>query len=258
MNVFLSKLLVFALGLVFGSFFAAFSWRYPRNISITKGRSFCPRCKKQISWFDNIPLLSFLFLKGKCRNCKKKISIRYFIIELVTAIGYLVIFILQGFSLQGAYSIIVFSVLEIIFIIDFEHKMIPDDFVFFGIFVWLFYSIFQVLPIRGQADSIFPSLFAGFVCALFLLLIHLITRGRGMGLGDVKFAVLGGALVGFKLSLIWLFLAFLTGAVIGIILILMRRAGPKDQIAFGPFLVVAIPITLIWGEKILTGLHLSS
>lgn len=214
------------LGLVFGSFISALSYRYPKRISIVKGRSFCPNCKKQINWYDNIPLLSFLFLGAKCRNCKKPISWRYPIIELSTAIG----FFLIGFNL---YYLIIFCILELIFIIDFEHQIIPDNLVFLGILI-----------------SPFSNLFAGFFCALLLLLIHLVTKGRGMGLGDVKFAVLGGMLVGLNLSLIWLFVAFLTGAVVGIILILGKRAGLKDKIAFGPFLVAAIPITLIWGEKI--------
>ena len=236
---------LFIFGLVFGSFFAAFSWRYPKRISIVKGRSFCPKCRKQINWYDNIPLLSFVFLRGRCRNCKKKISIRYPIIEVTTAIGFLAIFVLQGLSLQSVYSIVIFSILFLIFIIDFENKIIPDDLVFLGFIPVLLYTIYYV-PI-----PLFSSLLAGFISATLLLLIHLITRGRGMGLGDVKFAVLGGMIVGLNLMLVWLFLAFLTGAVAGIILILGRKAGLKDQIAFGPFLVLAIPITLIWGQKII-------
>jgi len=138
--------------------------------------------------------------------------------------------------------LILFCILEIIFIIDFEHQIIPDDFVFLGIALSFFFN-FQFL--------IFNSLFTGFLCATLLLLIHLFTKGHGMGLGDVKFAVLGGMLVGLKLSLIWLFVAFLTGAVIGIILILGKKAGLKSQIAFGPFLIIAIPITLVFGNVII-------
>jgi prepilin signal peptidase PulO-like enzyme (type II secretory pathway) len=93
-------------------------------------------------------------------------------------------------------------------------------------------------------------LFSGFLAATFLLSIHLITRGRGMGLGDVKFAVLGGILVGINNLFIWMLLAFLTGAIVGIILILLGNAKLKSKIAFGPFLIIAIPITLMWGQKI--------
>ncbi|MCX6704337.1 MAG: A24 family peptidase, partial [Candidatus Woesebacteria bacterium] len=128
---------------------------------------------------------------------------------------------------------------------------IPDSFVFFGILVMLIYTPYAI------PYTLFPGLFAGFLAATFLMLIHLITKGRGMGLGDVKFAVLGGLIVGPRLVPIWLFLAFLTGAVIGIILILGRKAHLKSQIAFGPFLVLAIPLALIYGEKILFWIHIN-
>lgn len=241
----LQEIFFFTLGLVFGSFVSALSWRYPKRISVVKGRSFCPKCKKQINWYDNIPLLSFLLLGGKCRNCKNLISIRYPVIELTTAVGFLFIFTLQGLSVQAVYSIVIFLILETIFIIDFENRIIPDDFVFIGIVLTFLYSIFFV------PEVLLSLLLAGFLSALFLLLIHLFTKSKGMGLGDVKFAVLGGMIVGLRLSPIWLFVAFLTGAIVGIILILGRRAGLKSKIAFGPFLVAAIPITLIFGEAIL-------
>jgi prepilin signal peptidase PulO-like enzyme (type II secretory pathway) len=243
--------LLFVFGLVFGSFISALTWRYPKGISVKKGRSICPKCKKQISWFDNVPLLSFIILGGKCRNCKKAISWRYPAIELATGIGFVAIGYFttnsQGLSLQAVYCIIIFLILEAIFIIDLEHRIIPDSFIIAGLFVSLFII----------HSSLFISLFAGFLAATFLMLIHLITKGRGMGLGDVKFAVLGGLIVGPRLVPIWLFLAFLTGAVIGIILILGRKAHLKSQIAFGPFLVLAIPLALIYGEKILFWIHIN-
>ena len=232
------------LGLTFGSFISALTWRYPRKISIRKGRSICPKCRSQIAWFDNIPLLSFLLLGGKCRNCKKPISWRYPVIELATGVG----FFLIGVNI---FYLILFCILESIFIIDLENKIIPDDFVFWGALIVILYILFLI------PDTLLPSLFAGFFAAVLLLLIHLITKGRGMGLGDVKFAVLGGLIIGSRLFLIWLFLAFLTGATVGIILILGKKAGLKSQIAFGPFLVLAIPLAYLYGEKILFWLHFS-
>jgi len=247
--------LLFLFGLVFGSFISALTWRYPKGISINKGRSICPKCKGQIAWFDNIPLLSFIFLGGKCRKCKKHISFRYPAIELVTSLGFVAIgyFTMnsQALSLQVIYSIVIFLILEAIFIIDLENKIIPDSLVFIGILLIVLFFL------TTNYTLLFPSLLAGFFAAVLLLLVHLFTRGRGMGLGDVKFAVLGGLLVGHKLFLIWLFLAFLTGAVTGIILILGKKAGLKSQIAFGPFLVLAIPLVLRYGEKILFWLHIN-
>jgi prepilin signal peptidase PulO-like enzyme (type II secretory pathway) len=230
--------LLFLLGLCLGSFISALSYRYPRSIPFVKGRSFCPKCKEQIAWYDNIPLLSFLLLRGKCRHCKKKISIRYPITELATGIGFVQIGL-------NPYWLIIFSLLLLIFIVDMEHQIIPDDFVFIGVTFVLFFSLVT------NHQSLFPGLFAGFLAASLLMFLHLFTRGRGMGLGDVKFAVLGGLIVGIKLTYVWLFLSFLTGGLVGIILIIARRAGLKDKIAFGPFLIVGIVLAVLFGDKVL-------
>lgn len=244
MNLF--NLLFFFLGTVFGSFISALSYRNPRGISNTSGRSFCDRCKKQINWYDNIPLLSYLFLGGKCRNCKNRISLRYPLIEASTGIIYFLIFSNYYPDIfKIIYLLIIFSLLIMIFVVDLENKIIPDEFVFMGMII----SILYLVIINGYL--LFSGILAGFLCALILLLIHLFTKGRGMGLGDVKFAVWGGMFIGLRLSMVWLLLAFLTGGVAGIILILLRKAGMKDQIAFGPFLVFALGLTLIIGEKII-------
>lgn len=240
------NLLSLILGLTFGSFFAALSYRYPRGISIAEGRSMCPNCKHQIAAYDNIPLLSYLFLGGKCRNCKKHISIRYPIIETLTALGFLFISIIfQNNIPLLLYSLVIYSILMLIFIIDFEQQIIPDLFTLLGIAVVI---VFNILT---GSTFLFSGILAGFLSAFFLLFIHLITRGRGMGLGDVKFAILGGMLMGLNMIFVWLFLAFLTGGVVGIILILGKRAGLKDQIAFGPFLILALGQAFLFGDKLL-------
>ena len=132
-----------------------------------------------------------------------------------------------------------------------ENKIIPDEFIFFGIFISVVYLIFF------NPHVLLPNLFYGFASATFLLLLHLATRGRGMGLGDVKFAVLGGILMGADYWAIWLFSAFLTGAAAAIILVLVKGAKLKDQIAFGPFLVIGLPIALIFGKYLLEFMGLS-
>lgn len=232
------------IGLIFGSFFAALSYRLPREISISKGRSMCPRCKSPISWYDNIPLFSYIFLWGKCRHCKKLISPRYFIIELATAIGFFFVGSLGYDLIHTLFLLIIFSILVLIFVIDLEHQIIPDSLVFTGIFV----TFAKLIIVDNQ--GIYQGFVSGLFAATFLLIVHLLTKGKGMGLGDVKFAILGGLLMGPKLTPVWLFLAFLTGAIVGIILILGRRAGLKDKIAFGPFLIVGLVATYIWGPFI--------
>jgi len=239
------------LGLIFGSFVSALTWRYPKNISIKKGRSVCPNCRKQIAWFDNIPLFSYIFLGGKCRNCKKRISFRYPLIEATSGACFLVIgvfFPTDYFKL--IYALFIYLILICIFVIDLENQFIPDSFVFTGIAATVIYSL-----LSGDS-TIFSRLLVGFAAASLLLLVHLLTKGRGMGLGDVKFAVLGGFIVGSRFFLIWLLLAFLTGAIVGTILIMLKKAHLKSQIAFGPFLVFAISLVLLYGEKILFWLNI--
>lgn len=228
-----------------GSFLAAFSYRLPKDISIARGRSFCPKCKKMIDWYDNIPLFSYIALRGKCRNCKKHISFRYPLIEFFTALGFIFIY-LHFFPdfISVIFYLLIYSLLVLIFIIDLEHQIIPDTLVFYGIiFVLIYFVLIN--------SYFFPNIFAGFFASSLLMLIHLFTRGRGMGLGDVKFAVLGGMIMGLNFFLVWLFASFLTGGMVGIILILGRRAGLKDKIAFGPFLVIGLVITVFFGQNFL-------
>lgn len=238
-------ILIFIFGLIVGSFLGALSFRLPRGISIAKGRSFCPKCKKMISWYDNIPLFSYMILGGKCRNCKKHISLRYPLIEFFTALGFLLIFFFLNTNLLSlVYYLLTYCLLVLIFVIDLEHQIIPDGLVFSGIGISIIFFLFS-------NTYFYPNVFAGFLAASLLMLVHLATRGRGMGLGDIKFAVWGGMIVGFDLFLIWLFMSFLTGGIVGVFLIFSKKAGLKDKIAFGPFLVLGLVITLIYGNSFL-------
>jgi len=253
-------ILIIIFGLIVGSFISALTYRLPRGISITFGRSFCPHCKKKISWYDNIPLLSFLLLKGKCRNCKKLISKRYPLIEITTALIFILLFFLVNNCPSLAqqdiicdlpiifakwtlpYLLLISVSLISIFIIDFEERIIPDGLVFFNFALTLF------VLILSSKESLFINIWTAFAASLFFLILHLITAGRGMGLGDVKLALFGGLFFGWPHTLIWLYLSVLIGALVGIILIFMKKAKFGKQIAFGPFLVISFFITLIWGN----------
>jgi leader peptidase (prepilin peptidase)/N-methyltransferase len=246
-------IIFFLLGLIFGSFVSAVTYRMPRGISFLFGRSFCPLCKKQIRWYDNIPLLSFIILGGKCRHCKKRISYRYPLIELATGIGFVFVYLFFGqgrafsnlplfYSLP--YLLFVFLVLEIIFIIDLEHKFIFDSLVFILFFVFLATSFFL-------SDTLFwQRLFSSFLVSFFFLFLNLITNGKGMGLGDVKLVLPLGFLLGYPLILPFLFLSFLTGSFVGVILILLGKAKFGKPLPFGPFIIVSFWLTLVLGDKL--------
>jgi leader peptidase (prepilin peptidase)/N-methyltransferase len=243
---------ILVLGYVIGSFLGALTYRLPRGISIKKGRSFCPNCKAKISWYDNIPVLSYLVLGGRCRSCKAKISLRYLLIEISTAVIFVGIY-LQGGSLyvQGAslvvlpYLLAITSLLIIIFVIDLEHKIIPDEAVFWGLGMTIL-ALFI-----SSSGGLYLHLFSGFCAALFLLAVHLLTKGRGMGLGDVKFSLWGGLFFGWPLTIIWLLISFVIGAVVGLVLILIGKAHLGKEIPFGPFLAISFFITLVWGNVFL-------
>lgn len=238
------------LGLVFGSFLSALTYRLPRGVKTTKGRSKCTSCKKTIDAQDNIPLLSFLFLRGKCRHCGKSINFRYPLIELGTAALFVLTYFFSAnvnlsFSfLTLPYLLFVVLITFAIFIIDLENLIIPDELVFWG------FGVTLTLFVLFDYPMIFGRLLSAFLSALFLLLIHLMTKGKGMGLGDVKFALFVGLVLGASNSFVWLFLAFLTGAVAGIILILSGKARFGKPIPFGPFLAFSFLVALFWGNKL--------
>lgn len=227
------------LGLTIGSFVSALTYRIPRGQQFIKGRSFCDLCKKELKWYDNIPLFSFLLYHGVTRCCSKKISIRYPLIELSSALGAVLLFYVFGFELLIInYSLFILSLA--IFVIDLEHQIIPDE------LTWLVLLLFFLSPVTY---SLFASLFSGFFFSLLLLTLYLFTSGKGMGLGDVKFAIPIGMILGLERGTYWLVTSFIIGGLIATMLLLFKKAELKTKIAFGPFLIVAFWIVLIY-EKI--------
>lgn len=234
----LIRVFLFLLGLIFGSFLGALTYRLPRGLGCIKGRSFCPNCKKTIAWYDNIPVLSYFLLLGRCRACKKKISLRYPVIEISTGVVWAVL----G---NNPIALAVAMVLIVIFVIDIEHQLILDKLVFVGLAILLINFLFS------DSQQIFKFLLAGFLSADILLFINLATKGSGMGLGDVKLALLIGSLVGLEKMLVWLFFSFSVGAIVGIILIVIGRATFRERIAFGPFLIIGLCLTLAYAQEFL-------
>lgn len=239
--------LVFFFGLCFGSFFNVVVYRLNHGFSPLKGRSFCPKCKKKIPWYDNLPLVSFFLLKGKCRFCHSPISWQYPLVELATGcLTLLVIFysrlVLEVNFVVTLYWLLITYFLIIIFVSDLRYQIIPDEVVFGAIFVSFFYSLLVAHDLT--------LIVSGLGASLFFLFLVIVTRGKGMGMGDVKLAGLMGLVLGYPGIIVALIVAFLTGALVGVILVLIGKKELGSQIPFGPFLVWSTWLSLFWGQSI--------
>ncbi len=233
---------VFIFGLAFGSFYNVCIYRIPVKKSLINPGSFCPKCKKKIMFYDNIPIVSYIILRGKCRYCQQKISITYPIIELLTGFTFLISFIYFGLTLKFFTVIFFLSILIIVSFIDLKHQVIPNKVILPAIIAII------GLTIILKPTEIIQSISGGLIGGFFILLLALLWPG-GMGGGDIKLSAFIGFFIGFLIIEV-LFLAFFIGALTGILMILTKKKSRKDLIPFGPFLSIAAFITLFWGQKI--------
>lgn len=261
-------LFIFLLGLCVGSFLNVLILRLPRGRK-AKGRSYCPKCKKKLKWYELIPLFSFVFLRGKCSYCKKPISFQYPLIEVLTGL-FFTLTALQIIKTSGVLNFntiieILFwfffiGVLIVIFSTDFKFFIVPDKVIYPAIFVAFLYQVFKFFSLSNWKPSftfktlnpIFTSVFTGAISALFFFSLILLTKGKGMGLGDVKIAAFMGILLSFPNIFVALFLAFFSGSVIGLILIILKKKKLKSEVPFGCFLAPATFIAFFWGANLIT------
>ena len=264
----LASIFVFLFGLAVGSFLNAVIYRLAlaeglvshvrdreRKVPASpfRGRSFCPRCGHTLSWRDLIPVASFLLLGGKCRYCKARISMQYPLVELATAFIFLAIFSTKGGSASGGnfefftlvYLFTIASLLIVLFVYDLKHYILPDKILFPAIGLAAFWDL---LAIRSLGEG-WGFVVSGFSAAAFFLAIFLLSRGRAMGFGDVKLAFFMGLFLGWPNILVALFLAFCSGAAIGLVLIILKKKGLKSEIPFGPFLIGGTFGALFWGKE---------
>jgi leader peptidase (prepilin peptidase)/N-methyltransferase len=232
-------LYLFIIGLSIGSFLNVLIDRIPNRKSIN-GRSYCDHCKKQIRNIDLIPIFSYLALKGKCRFCHKKISIQYPIIELLTGAVFVLIFFFTQESeiIIRILNLFLASFFIVIFFSDLKYQIISDGILIFTFITSLFLLIFKNLTFA----QISFRLIEGFGVALLILLVYLFSKGRSMGFGDVKLAYVAGFLLGFQNGMISLYLAFISGGIIGLYLIFFKKKHLKSKIAFGPFIIFGAAI----------------
>ncbi len=239
---------VFLIGLITGSFLNCIIYRIGVNEK-PKGRSYCPKCKHQLSHKDLVPVFSYIFLLGKCRYCNEKISIEYPLVELLTGALFLFTFLSVGISVELIYLFLVLFFLILIFVYDLKHYIIPDFATFSLIGIsFLYLTSFSFL------ENDFSILLHGFLSALsaflFFFALYYFTKGKGMGFGDVKFVIFMGLFLSFPKILPGLFISFLLGAILGVALIVLGKKRMKSQLPFGPFLIVGTLIAYFYGGKI--------
>lgn len=264
---------LFILGLIVGSFLNAVIYRTHKGKSL-KGRSFCPHCKKQLKVYDLIPLFSYIFRFGKCRFCKKPISAQYPLVEFATGLifaGLYVTFLPSNIYelISLGFLLVLSAFLIVIFVYDLYHKLILNRFVYPAVLVaiaWLAYrngimgDLEDLTAVWFGVDnnllistSFLSYVVAGFGAFLFFLSLVLISKGRWMGGGDVRFALLMGLILGAPYTLLALFVAFTTGSVVGMVLIVAHKSSFKSEVPFGPFLVFGTFVAIFFGSPLVNG-----
>lgn len=280
MQIIIIKIFLFCLGAIVGSFLNVCIYRMPRKESVVRPGSRCPHCKHKISWYDNIPFISYILLGSRCRHCKKKISLRYFAVELITALVFIILFDHFGISLNYFIYTLFSCGLVVASFIDIEHRIIPDE-ISIGLLVAIliinfirsvpYFSKFPNLPIT---HSLLGAIFGGglvYVVAvifnfilftvianiykLFKKEFYLMKEFEGdeegpscMGGGDVTLMAMIGAFLGWRLALLTFFIAPFFGAVIGLWVLIRTKS---HLIPYGPFLSLAAFTALLWGNSII-------
>ena len=238
------------LGAIVGSFLNVCISRLPKEESIVRPGSHCPKCKTPIRYYDNIPLLSYLLLGGKCRHCKAPISIQYPIVEAITVLSSFFLFITFGVSLSFFYYFSFVAALIAITVIDLYHQIIPDVISLPGIVIGLLGSL--VIPQITFWSSLIGVLSGGGSLFLVATVYQWLFKREGMGGGDVKLLAMIGAFLGWKAVILTIFLSSFIGSIIGITVMLIKGKDFKYAIPFGPFLALGAVISLFWGENIIS------
>lgn len=262
----IDKILVFIFGSIVGSFLNVCIHRMPLGESVVWPHSHCPKCKKKIPTYDNIPFLSFILLKGRCRFCKERISLRYPLVELITAIMFVVLFNHYGLSYEFFVFVIFICSLIIATFVDIKHRIIPDEVSIGGIILgFILNSVrgFNVGPFTYDAKPMLNS-FLGIIIGagiiyltrfLFDLVYFKILKNppvQGetscMGDGDIILLAMIGAFLGWRAAILTFFIAPFLGIVVGVINLIVKK---EHIIPYGPFLSLAALISLFWSDKII-------
>ncbi|MCD6451683.1 MAG: prepilin peptidase [Acidobacteria bacterium] len=251
MNLLLLKVFfAFLYGIVIGSFLNVLIHRLPQGKSIIKPGSHCPNCGAPIAFYDNIPLISYLILRGKCRNCKSSISYQYPLVEGITGTLFVIFYLKSGLSLVFITETVFSALIIVLIFTDLNHQLLPDVITIPGTIGGLLFSLNGGLTTIGSS-LIGAGLGAGIVLAIRELYFRL--RGEeGMGLGDVKLMAMIGAFLGWERALLTLVIGSFLGSVVGIIIIAKEKGDLRFPLPFGSFLGIASIFSLFYGEELIS------
>ncbi len=246
----LTEIMIFIFGICTGSFMNVCIYRLPASKSIINpARSICPNCGNIIRFYDNIPILGYLWLKGKCRHCSSPITFRYLLVELAGGFFALCAYFKFGITIEAFVYYALISSLLVITFIDIDHQIIPDVITLPGIPIFFFAS-FTLAAVTCK-DSLLGILAGGGSLLLIAVTYNLLTKKEGMGGGDIKLLAMIGAALGWKGVLFTIFIGSAIGTLVGIILMLRTRRGLKLAIPFGPFLSMGAIIYIFFGSSII-------
>lgn len=249
MPLYLIETYIFILGLCIGSFLNVCIYRLPASQSIVRPRSKCPECNSSIAFYDNIPVLSFLWLKGRCRHCGLKIGLRYPTVELLTGIFALTTFFKFGLNVEALIYFAFIACLLVVTFIDLDHRIIPDVITLPGIPICFAASF--ALPAITYKAALLGILAGGGSLFLVAWVYSLITKKEGMGGGDIKLLAMMGALLGWKGVVFTIFISSLVGTLSGLAVMLHSRKGMKLAVPFGPFLAIGGITYIFFGPRLI-------
>ncbi|MGD2270073.1 MAG: prepilin peptidase [Desulfobacterales bacterium] len=244
---YLAEIFAFIFGICIGSFLNVCIYRLPAAKSIIHPRSMCFNCGNTIRFYDNIPILSYLWLSAKCRHCGAPISIRYLLVESMTGLFAVCVYLKFGFTLEAVIYFVFIATLLVITFIDIDHRIIPDIISIPGIPIFFLAS----LSIQPYLDSLLGILSGGGILYLVALAYSLLTKKEGMGGGDIKLLAMIGALIGWKGVLFTIFVSSAAGTLSGLVIMILTRQGMKLAVPFGPFLAVGAIAYIFVGPQLM-------
>lgn len=238
--------LILIIGMCIGSFLNVCIYRIPREESIVFPPSHCTNCRYELKWIDLIPVISYILLRGKCRKCGEKISLKYPIIEYINAVIYMLLYVNYGYSFIFLRLCILASLLIVIGSIDFKTKYVYNSTVLFGVITAAIFLVGQCVFEKSIPwNNIIGAAIGFFSIWLIVVLTH------GMGEGDIDIALICGLFLGIKGIILTLFLAFVLGGIIGAILLILKLKDRKDEIAFGPYLSIGGIVSALFGQELI-------